>query len=314
MTTASPPPSGEGQRSYDHGDTVTGRDVFLGAGALFLEIALSFVIAIFVKWLEPDLSVFVILFFRYFFCLPLLFAYGAGVRGRKLLHINNRKVLVLRIISGVLGLGTWFVALTLIDLSLATALSQTMPIFITVLAALIIGEKVGPRRIGAVVFGFLGVVVVLGPSSLTGGLSWGVVFGLLAPFFAALMFVFLRMLGRGEAPVSTALWYNMAGMLLMAGVITASGLNFPSFDAPLSLWLMLISIGVLASLQQLFMAVSHTFAPASVLAPVHYTAIPLGLITGVVFFDEVLSASLLVGTGVILAANYYILVRERAGM
>ena len=266
------------------GDDVTGRDVLLGASALFLEIVLSFVIAIFVKWLEPALPVVVILFFRYCFCLPLLLAYGARARGRDLFQINNRKVLVLRTVSGVLGLATWFLALSMIDLSLATALSQTMPIFITVLAALIIGEKVGPRRIGAVLFGFLGVLVVLGPTSLT-SFNWGVVFGLLAPFFAALMFVFLRMLGRGEAPVSTALWYNMTGMVLMAGIITATGLYFPSFDAPLNLWLMLVGVGVLASLQQLLMAVSHTFAPASVLAPVHYTAIPLGLIIGVMFFN-----------------------------
>ena len=299
-----------GARTKAEDSETTARDIFLGATMLFLEIASSFIIAIYVKWLEPSLSVVVILFFRYLFCLPLLFIYGGIKHKSQLLHINKPKVLILRTISGLIGLSVWFLALTLIDISLATALSQTMPIFITILAALILGEKVGVRRMGAVVFGFVGVIILLGPTQLS-GMSWGLVFGMLAPFFGALMFIFLRMLGRGESPVSTALWYNMPGTLIMGAIITFGDLSFPSFDAPINIWLMLIGIGALASLQQLLMAASHAYAPASVLAPVHYTAIPLGFGVGVVFFNEQLTTTFLIGTGVILMANYYILVRER---
>lgn len=299
-----------GGRTNPEDSETTARDIFLGATTLFLEIVLSFVIAIYVKWLEPSLSVAVILFFRYLFCLPLLFIYGVMKHKSRLLHINKPKVLALRTFSGLTGLSVWFLALTLIDISLATALSQTMPIFITILAAFILGEKVGIRRIGAVVFGFVGVIILLGPTQLS-GISWGIIFGMLAPIFGALMFIFLRMLGRGESPVSTALWYNMTGTLVMGSIIMFWDLSFPSVDVPINIWMMLVGIGALASLQQLLMAASHAYAPASVLAPVHYTTIPLGFGVGVVFFDEQLTTSFLIGTAVILMANYYILVRER---
>ncbi len=291
-------------------DHITPRDIFLGASALTAEIALSFIIAIFVKNVEPTLSIFVILFFRYLFCLPLLFVYGWFKRGRDVLEISNKRVLVFRTISGFLGLLSWFLAVSLIDLSLATALAQIMPFFITILAVIMLGEKVGIRRMLAVVAGFIGVMVLLGPTQISNP-SWGILVGLAAPFFAALMFIFLRMLGKGEAPVSTALWYNMAGVVLAFGISQYQEATFPSFDHNLSLWLMLIGIGVLASLQQLLMALSHTFAPASVLAPVHYTAVPIAIFCGVFFFDEHITSSLILGTAIIIAANYYILMRER---
>ena len=100
-----------------------------------------------------------------------------------------------------MGLLTWFVAVSLIDLSLATALSKTLPIFITILAPLILGEKVGARRFIAVVIGFIGVALLLEPVSFE-KLGLGLVAGLAAPFFAALMFIFLRRLGPTEAAVS----------------------------------------------------------------------------------------------------------------
>lgn len=299
----------DAQASVQDG-AVTGRHIFLGAAALIAEIALSFVIAIFVKKLQPSLSIFVILFFRYLFCLPLLFAYGINQRGRHVLQVTNKPILVLRTLSGFLGLTTWFLAVSLIDLSLATALSQIMPFFITILAVLMLGEAVGVRRVAAVIIGFIGVMVLLGPTQIANP-GWGIIVGLSAPFFAALMFIFLRMLGKGEAAVSTALWYNMTGVVFAFGITHYLGNTFPTWESDISIWLMLIGIGVLASLQQLFMALSHTFAPASILAPVHYTAIPIGIFCGVFFFGEQITLSLLIGTGIIFAANYYILMRER---
>ena len=71
-------------------------------------------------------------------------------------------------------------------------------------------------------------------------------------------------------------------------------------------------VGVLASFQQILLAQSHAFAKASVLAPVHYATIPIGIIVGVMFFEEAIGVKFLMGTGIILMANYFILRRERA--
>ena len=82
-------------------------------------------------------------------------------------------------------------------------------------------------------------------------------------------------------------------------------------DLMLSSTTCLIVIGVLASFQQFFLAQSHRFADASTLAPLHYIAIPIGVIFGVVIFGEVITPKFVFGTGIIVGANYYIFLRER---
>ena len=269
----------------DHPDQqVTGRDIFFGAACLFGEIVLSF------RDCQPCQTAGTVALDLSHSVLPLSVLSAAvalpwlAAAGTDLFQINNRRVLVLRTISGFMGLLTWFAAVALIDLSLATALFQMLPIFITILAPMLLGEIVGRRRLMAVIIGFVGVALLLEPVSFE-GLGWGLAAGLAAPFFAALMFIFLRKLGPTEAAVSTALWYNMAGVVL-AGMLSLSDSSMQDFiRSPIDdgWWMMLAGIGVLASFQQMMMALSHRFAPASVLAPVHYTAIPVGVATGIIF-------------------------------
>ena len=83
--------------------------------------------------------------------------YGFAKYGHKILKVNNIRLLLLRIICGFLGLAMWFLAVAKIDISLATVLLNTMPLFITILSVLIARESVGLRRSVAVIVGFFGV-------------------------------------------------------------------------------------------------------------------------------------------------------------
>jgi drug/metabolite transporter (DMT)-like permease len=265
-----------------------------------------------VKVLQPDFSVFVILFFRYLFCLPLLVAYAIYTRGAQFLNITNIRGLALRTGFGLLGLTMWFLSIIYLDISLATALSQTMPIFITGLSVLIAGEKVGLKRSASVFVGFFGVVVLIFPLTPTVNLL-GVFYALLGAFFSALMFVYLRVLGRTDPAVTTAIWYNSTGVVL-AGIIAFS---FDGFDAiqqlsSLTPLYLLIALGVCASFQQFFLAQSHMYAQASMLAPLHFLAIPLGIGIGIMFFNESITLKFLMGTAIIIASTYYIVMREQA--
>ena len=283
-------------------------------GAVFLvgQIVMSLVLASMVKVLQPDFSVFVILFFRYLFCLPLLVAYAIFTRGAQFLNITNIQGLALRTGFGLLGLTMWFLSIIYLDISLATALSQTMPIFITGLSVLIAGEKVGLKRSASVFVGFLGVVVLIFPLTPTVNLL-GVFYALLGAFFSALMFVYLRVLGRTDPAVTTAIWYNSTGVVL-AGIIAFS---FDDFDviqqlSSLTPLYLLIALGVCASFQQFFLAQSHMYAQASMLAPLHFLAIPLGIGIGIMFFNESITLKFLMGTAIIIASTYYIVMREQA--
>jgi drug/metabolite transporter (DMT)-like permease len=288
----------------------------LTVGVIFLiiELILSFFIASIVKLLEPNIPIFQILFYRYLLSLPLLVIYGFFKHGSKILQVNNVRLLLLRIICGFLGLAMWFLAVAKIDISLATVLFNTMPLFITILSAIIALERVGLRRSIAVITGFFGVIFIVLPIN-TSFDFWGVLYAILGAIFAGLMFVFIRMLGKTNASIPTAIWYNSFGIVISAIILLLSGHNLDnSFsllmhkDLP---WGYLLALGLLASFQQFCLAESHRYADASALAPFHYLAIPIGVAFGVILFNETITAKFLVGAVIIIASNYYILFREK---
>ena len=288
----------------------------LTVGVIFLiiELILSFFIASIVKLLEPNIPIFQILFYRYLLSLPLLVIYGFFKHGSKILQVNNVRLLLLRIICGFLGLAMWFLAVAKIDISLATVLFNTMPLFITILSAIIALERVGLRRSIAVITGFFGVIFIVLPINTSFDFS-GVLYAILGAIFAGLMFVFIRMLGKTNASIPTAIWYNSFGVVISAIILLLSGHNLDnSFsllmhkDLP---WGYLLALGLLASFQQFCLAESHRYADASALAPFHYLAIPIGVACGVILFNETITDKFLVGAVIIVASNYYILFREK---
>ena len=209
----------------------------------------------------------------------------------------------------------WFLAVATIDISLATVLFNTMSLFITILSVVIARESVGLRRSTAVVVGFLGVVFIILPINASFNLS-GVIYALLGAIFSGLMFVFIRMLGKTNASIPTAIWYNSFGVVVSLMILFVSENYFnnsvPSLiykDLP---WDYLLALGLLASFQQFFLAESHRYADASALAPFHYLAIPIGIAFGVVLFNEIITVKFIIGTLIIVASNYYILIREKA--
>jgi drug/metabolite transporter (DMT)-like permease len=287
----------------------------VGVIYLIIELVLSFAIASIVKLLEPNLPIFQILFYRYLLSLPLLVIYGLSKHGLKIFHVNNIRLLLLRILCGFMGLVMWFLAVATIDISLATVLFNTMSLFITILSVIIARESVGLRRSGAVILGFLGVVFIISPINASFNFS-GVIYALLGAIFSGLMFVFIRMLGKTNASIPTAIWYNSFGVVVSLMILFVSENYFnnsvPSLiykDLP---WDYLLALGLLASFQQFFLAESHRYADASALAPFHYLAIPIGIVFGVVLFNEIITVKFIIGTLIIVASNYYILIREKA--
>ena len=287
----------------------------IGVTYLIIELVLSFFIASIVKLLEPNLPIFQILFYRYLLCLPLLTIYGLSKHGLKIFHVNNIRLLLLRILCGFLGLVMWFLAVAKIDISLATVLLNTMPLFITILSVIIARESVGWRRSVAVIVGFFGVVFIILPINASFNFA-GVVYALLGAIFAGLMFVFIRILGKTNASIPTAIWYNSFGVVVSGMILFFSEyyLNNNSIslihkDLP---WSYLLALGLLASFQQFCLAESHRYADASALAPFHYLAIPMGVAFGVILFNETITVKFIIGALIIVASNYYILIREKA--
>ena len=281
-------------------------NIHLGAAALLGEVFFLVVISTIAKSLYTEVSVPVLLLLRYAFSLPLLLAAGLATRGAQALAIVNRQAQMMRCIFGLTALVGWYFAITLIEISRVVALVQVMPVFITILAPILLGESVGIRRWSAVAAGLVGVLVILKPGT-EGWADFGNFLALGTAFVAALMFLSLRKLGQSDSPVSTAIWYNAFGSVVLLSWCLAFAQEWPTETA---IWLVLAGCGALSSLQQLLLSLSHKLAPASKLAPFHFFAVPLSAASGILFFDEQITLTYVVGTSIIVGSAYYILVRE----
>jgi len=278
----------------------------LGVSIAIAEALTTVAISVLVKLISADLSTITILLFRYALCLPLLLVAAVWQRGYAALAISNYRLLAFRSLWGLLGLSCFYAALDLLSLAKVTTLFQSVTLFVTFLAPLMLGEQVGWRRWAAVVTGFCGAVILLEP----GRGDWsplGVALGLSSPFFSALMLIMLRKLGRTDNALTTAIWYNGFGAVVLALLFTWRGESLPEDPKIMA---MILLIGILASFQQFFIAFSHRLAAASLLAPFRYFAVPFGIIAGILFFDEALTVEIVLGSTVIVASSIFILWRE----
>ncbi len=288
--------------------SITSRDSYLlGALFLFLEIVVGTSIVAIIKFFSNDVSLLIVLMFRYLFCLPILLIVGLKIGGTHYFKIKNKKVMSLRSVAGLLGLSFWYLSVIHLEISKALALSQVMPIFICILSILFLREKVGIFRWTAILLGLSGAVIIINPDS-NNWYNIGLLYIFLGTLFASIMFVALRRLGMTENPVATAFWYNLFGSFIFS-LYCVSTLTFDKISP--EIWFMLVIIGVMASAQQIFMALSHTYASASSLAPVHYTTIPLGVLIGVIVFSEKIDLNFLIGTFCVVGSTLFILYRER---
>ncbi len=279
----------------------------LGVSVALGEITMMVVVSALVKLVSDDIATTTILLFRYALCLPLLLATAVWQHGRSALSITKPRTLSLRIATGLISLACFYAALDLMPLSLVTVLFQTLTLFVTLLAPMMLGERVGWRRWTAVIVGFGGTMLLLNPAA-GGWTLTGILLGLGSPFFGALMMITLRRLGRHDSPATTAVWHNGMGAIIFAVIMIAVGAPLPTGRADMAL---LIAIGVLSSFQQFGLAFSHKLVPASILAPLHYLSIPMGIGAGIMLFGEALTLEIIVGSAIIIASSIFILRRER---
>src|SRR6056300_2066076 len=214
----------------------------LGITLSLLEVICTIIIASLVKLIAGDLSVLMVLFFRYLFCIPLLMITAIQQRKYNALKINSKFGLIIRTLTGIGSFGCLFAALQFIDLSLMTTLLQTMPLFVVLLAPIIINETVSWYRKLIALFGFIGVMLILDPFD-EDWFNIGIILGVLSPLFGAIMTIFVRRLGKTDHPTTTALWYNIFGALIFGLICIIFNIIWPDLNEIL---IILVVIGVIS--------------------------------------------------------------------
>ena len=229
------------------------------------------------------------------------------VRGelRHVHHLAHRSV-VLRGGLEALAAITYLVALAYIPFAIATAINMSTPLFLAVLAVLLLGEKVGWRRWSAIAVGFAGVLMVIQPQPGDVNIwTWMVVFSSLA---GALRDV----VARWVPPVVPTLVVSLSSAITLAVV----GCAWAALDGwqPMSLRGVALVLGsslLLAAGYQLLMIALRSGAEFSVIGSFRYASVLWALAIGYVLWGDVPNLPAMAGIVVVVGAGLYILHRER---
>jgi len=215
-----------------------------------------------------------------------------------------------RTVLGLFGMTTSYLGYLRLPLATVTSLNFAMPLFLTVLSVPLLGERVGWRRGGAVLVGFVGVLLIVRPwRETTAALPLGVVGLVLAGVFTwALTTITIRKLGgAGERAATIVLWYSL-GSLAIALVLALPVWVAPSpRDAAL-----LLLAGVVTAAAQWLMTEGYRGGEATAVAPFEYGAIVHATLLGALLWGEWPDAASVGGIAVLMASGLYLWRRETA--
>lgn len=205
-------------------------------------------------------------------------------------------------------LGMW--AYIVLPLGIATVFFFTMPLYTVILSPLLLKEKVGWRRIAAVLVGFGGILVMALPE-LNGDISpLGLALGLSYPFVAALVDICLRWMGRSENPMTTVFYFLFLGSLMLAVFLPFTGQrlipDMRSYDMPL----IIAALGASGAFFQVMKTRALQLAPVYVTGPMTYTMIFWAISFDWLIWDKAPGWNVLAGAAIIIASNAFILWRE----
>ena len=208
-----------------------------------------------------------------------------------------------RATAGICAMELWFYSITLLPLTVATALSFTTPIFTTIAAMLFLGERAGLRRWSAIVVGFIGMLIILRPG--VGDISADAMFVLLSSGMMAIAGILVKTLTRTEPP-ETIVFYMALFMIPWASLPALPHMFVPTAH---QLWLVLL-VAFLSTSAHLLMARAYIRAEMVMLMPFDFSRLVFTAIMAYAVFGETLDAPTVAGSLVIVASTVYIAHRE----
>ena len=270
---------------------------------------LSFsLMAVSIRLLSNKLSVFEILAVRSIGAILIL---GSLLLARPSLRANLRTqrmpMHLLRSALHFAGQYCWALALTLLPFATVFAIEFTLPVWVLVLAVLILGEKITPTRILVIVLGIVGALVILRP-----GLSAFQPASLLvlaASFLYATFNVLTKQMTGTDSIFAIVFWMNLLQIpMALAG-------SDPFFPLRLDIWqiLPLIGVGVAGLFAHYCIAMAFRYGDASLVIPLDFLRVPLIAVVGWLFFGEIVDIWVFVGALIILSGILWNLRAEAKG-
>ena len=255
-----------------------------------------------IKATGDNLPLFEVVFFRSFFALIPLFLV-IFYFNLKITSINNYKLHFFRGLVGIAAMSLFFISLRYVPLIEMQTISYSSVFFISILSIFFLGEKIGYRRVIAIIVGFIGVVIILKPDiNLFSNYS---VLRLLGSIFLSMDVIILKKILLTNNNILSVWTFTLFATLFSLFFFNEDWIWPNNFDLVL-----LIASGILGFVAQLCLSKSFQLADASVLAPLDFTSVIWAFLIGYIIFGEFLSREVLLGGPLILLSVGYIFYRE----
>ena len=277
-------------------------------------VLLFVVMASLIKAASTDVPPGEAVFFRSFFAIPVIVVWLAS-RGelRTGWQAADPKAHVFRGLIGSSAMGMSFAGLAILPLYEVKAIQYAMPLFVVILAALMLGERVRKVRLTAVGLGMIGVLIILWPrlTAFSGEgvdprLAFGALVVLCGSLCAAFAQIFVRRMVETEETAAIVFWFSVTATCLSLLTIPF-GWAVPSPKAAM----FLVCSGLVGGVGQILLTSAYRYSDASIIAPFEYASMLFAVAIGYLVFEEVPTLGMLGGAVLVIAAGVLIILRER---
>jgi drug/metabolite transporter (DMT)-like permease len=195
--------------------------------------------------------------------------------------------------------------LSLLPIAVASTLGFSSPIFLALLAAIVLKEKVGIDRWLIILIGFGGVLLITNP--FAAGASWAVIFPIVCAFFVALRDIAIRYVPN-DLP-STQVAFTNAWVVMIGGGLYSIYQGWGEADLQWYLWF--IALGIALYSGYLFLIIGSRLGELSFIGPFKYVSILLALLYGYLIWDETPTLTMLAGAAIIVISGIILLSSEK---
>jgi drug/metabolite transporter (DMT)-like permease len=256
-----------------------------------------------VKWELAFYPVGEVAFFRALFAFVTIAVMILPRTGFAVLRTRRYREHLRRGLSQFGSMTCMFLALRVMSLGSAVAISFSAPLFTTLLSIAVLKEKVGIHRWSALVVGFVGVLVVTHPGA--GTLQFGAYFALANAVLISTVAIAIRRMSATES-TETLTIYQMAVITLGTLFLLPLGFALPAWNDLVGLAL----AGVGNGIAQYWWTRALSLAPPSAVVPFNYLSLVWATVIGFIVWGDVPGADLLTGSAIVVGSGLYILWRE----
>ena len=279
------------------------KTVLNGIGLMILATVLFSIMHASIKFMSTSMHPFVIAFFRNLFGL-LVIAPWFIKYGLKPLKTNRIKLHMARSFFNVIAMLSFFYSLSIAPLADVASLAFTARLFASILAVIFLKEIVGFKRGIAIIFGFIGALIVIDP--VYSSINNGHIFVLLSASVWSVSLIIIKILGRTESSV-TITSYMVIIMIPLSAIAAYFYWQLPTLK---DLFYLMI-IGVCGTGAQMLLAQALRQGDTSIIMPFDFLKLIWAVGIGYLFFFEVPSLNTWIGSIVIFLSTIYIAYRER---